>query len=1716
MASPASTGPAGPHFEGQVGAYYLLAMLAGAEALGLPRFGISLVRLQGAPEGHSLDDVVVYGQDSNGILASLEIQVKRSIDFSPSDEVFAAVMVQVAESVKKPDFWSVRRELAVATSQHSRQIDGPYQDVLTWAREFQDAQSFHRRLRLPKVASDTMRRFVSTFGEHLKKNNVPHDDQTVWEILRRFHILVFDFGSSSSVAEDLAKERAIRLLATGSEYLASDLWKQLIERSIQIAASGGDRSREQLQAEFLSPFQFAPLRRHQEALGALGEVAKQALADIDTRVSGVRLGRQAFVNQLWSCLDNGRYVDIRGDAGVGKSGLIRHFAEQLAMHGRIIVLSPNRTFLGGWSGMRQILGFGGTCHELLSEIALSGGGAIFVDNLDFFTAAERPAVVDLVREAAEVPGVVVVTTARLTFGVNERNWLPTDALDRLGRTAPIFVGEMDAADLEELRNAAPQLSELLRDDHPARDVVRNLFRLSQLAHRPDSNSLPRSEAEMASEWWKQAASELSEGRRDRTRLLKFLAEHSLASTAPADISQISSEPVDVLVKNETLLELRTDYVAFRHDVFREWAVACLLHDAPSELTKLEMTSSATADLGRAFELLARMKIENASDASGWLELLNLVSKDGFHGSWRRVVLLALVRSESSFKILDTAVAVLIAGEGELLRELVRLTVAVEAQPSRVILAAAGFDTSQMPAFLIPSGLSWLRLVAWLVYRLKQHLPPVAIPDVVKLYGAWCMTGTEALTGDLVQQMYGWLREIEVAREEHPYWDSLDVFGGAITGDALKGLEEDLRLYFTAFALRAPALATNYLGTFKTRSYSDQIKIDLLKFRGTLVQAAPAAFVDFTIDILIPNDGEQRRRRGGLSDGPFGFNDGKFLPCSPAQGPFFELLTHSPSDGLRLIRRLVDYSLAFMSGGADPGTDGITIVFPDGPRFFSWQRTYMWSREAYGGPYLVTSALMALEAWAHIRVEKGESVDSILSDIVGEAGAPAAYLLPAVDVILSHWPESKSGAVPFFGSPELLAMDRSRFAADSMPEFPDILGLKAISIEPLGQVKAEDLKKRPSRRWMLDQWLGQYAAEADSSESRSVLQKLLAEASLRLGEPNDTHNFRDPEFMAVHALNMTDRKNWRETTMALNDGTLMPVKEYVAPAAEASQLDRWGAELEARNADKAMGATIAAALKDPNLSTDDFHHRALTFVRRVDSREIISEEDSISGELPLHIQESIKVAFLLARDGSTTLRQSEDQWIKDSLALSFTDGEREKHRYRSEYVFNPQAFSFVGYFWLLKHARTSDNYRQILDAASFENPSASSGFQQIAPAIAGFDERLVRSILRCAFTTRIKPGREWGFSQSEHQQRQATCEGERKARIDNETDWLLNGGSEPAWPQFPRERPSLRHGLRYKTAISGDVEEESPEHRFRVESHGAALWLKSVESLCNVTTHPWLRAVESNYRDWTAMANGAGIEKDEQISGEPTSWNEQYFRLAAACLVGLSPDEAEQQIRSHLGELPDETLFDNTHIFLMAVDELFFNRNAIEPELAVRARVVAASLLRVTRGWSWLQKVRKDSAEMHISKVVSTLFFNENGGFLPTKCYLLPVAVPRITPFLEILGTVATDCRAPLVGLVALNMVEVAPTRQHLVFLIQLGFEWLETYGDDVQFWIEYRFGKRLCLLVEGIVREGEPGLSEGHLATLDPVLSHLVKLGVSEAHQVEKLLRESGKRGVNG
>ena len=89
-----------------------------------------------------------------------------------------------------------------------------------------------------------------------------------------------------------------------------------------------------------------------------------------------------------------------------------------------------------------MIGYDGSARELLSELAASGGATLFVDGLDYFGDRERAVVCDLVDEASKIAGFDLIVTARRDFGKDEANWLPPEALVRLGRVQTVVIDEL--------------------------------------------------------------------------------------------------------------------------------------------------------------------------------------------------------------------------------------------------------------------------------------------------------------------------------------------------------------------------------------------------------------------------------------------------------------------------------------------------------------------------------------------------------------------------------------------------------------------------------------------------------------------------------------------------------------------------------------------------------------------------------------------------------------------------------------------------------------------------------------------------------------------------------------------------------------------------------------------------------------------------------------------------------------------------------------------------------------------------------------------------------------------------------------------------------------------------------------------------------------------------------------------------------------------------
>ena len=112
--------------------------------------------------------------------------------------------------------------------------------MLRWAREVSSASTFVERINRKKVGNDDMRTFVATVRSHLAAAGCANDDEPVWQILRRFQILAFDYDAPGSQSLELALDRARHALEPEEATRASGFWKALTETAIRVAASGGD------------------------------------------------------------------------------------------------------------------------------------------------------------------------------------------------------------------------------------------------------------------------------------------------------------------------------------------------------------------------------------------------------------------------------------------------------------------------------------------------------------------------------------------------------------------------------------------------------------------------------------------------------------------------------------------------------------------------------------------------------------------------------------------------------------------------------------------------------------------------------------------------------------------------------------------------------------------------------------------------------------------------------------------------------------------------------------------------------------------------------------------------------------------------------------------------------------------------------------------------------------------------------------------------------------------------------------------------------------------------------------------------------------------------------------------------------------------------------------------------------------------------------------
>ncbi len=885
--SPELAAGAGFTFENLVSARYLVDLLT--ESTAPPALGVvTAVALQQRDFGEPLDDVIVDFRLASDQPARLSLQCKKSLTLTvaPSNTDFREVIRDSLATLQKPDFREGRDRFGAALLSVTT---GPF-DTLTslceLARNSDTLAHFQARFASGGNANAeqrSMRDMIAILLTDLVGSE--YSETLLYRFLRHFVLLRFDYLHEGAVDHADAINAARPALPAAGGGQAPLLWAALCEIAREGAGRSVRFSRADLVVRLDRSIRLASAPTLRADLDKVAALSALAVRDIEDDVRGTRLDRAVLQAELETLLTAGRFVQVRGLPGSGKSVLLRQRIEQELRHGPVLFLKSDRLEGRSWPAFATTMGLSATSlTELLVEIAATGSATLYIDGIDRVEKQHQGVIADVVRAILADPllaGWKIVISLRDAGSEPVRTWLP-DLFEK-GRLATIDVNAMDDDEADVLAAGRPELRPLLFGPDPVRQIVRRPFfakilsqALSVSGAREDF--APASEVDLIENWWARGGFDASGGdatlrQRAIIDLAAVRARDLSQPIALADLAAPTLEMLDPLKADGILQDTRPGHsVRFAHDIFFEWALFHRLADAGAVWIDALRAMGEPPVVGRVVELLSQADFEADCD---WARTLAALESANLRSQWTRAWLLGPIAAPSFETSRERYYALCAADDFRLLQKTLVWFQAEKTIPNAAILSGqlGSRDLKRHEIVRLadalgwPSDLSSWRRLLLLVFAHLSKLPRRLIPDVVVVFDVWQnAVGAipNPISAAILRQCALWLDEIEQLR--HTDWRTRDARLASPWdrfGADLGSLEDALRVLLLRGAAVMPDLVSRYLDALLADAHRlDKIFKQVALFAPTLAATHPAKLVDLALAHFkeeLPEDRLNRER-----------------------------------------------------------------------------------------------------------------------------------------------------------------------------------------------------------------------------------------------------------------------------------------------------------------------------------------------------------------------------------------------------------------------------------------------------------------------------------------------------------------------------------------------------------------------------------------------------------------------------------------------------------------------------------------------------------------------------------------------------------------------------------------------------------------------------------------------------------------------------------------
>ncbi|WP_262471942.1 ATP-binding protein [Acinetobacter sp. WU_MDCI_Abxb74] len=806
------------------------------------------------------------------------------------------------------------------------------------------------------------------------------------------------------------------------------------------------------------------------------EISRQGLEQVLNTIDDFELSRPELHSEFEEKFNSGRFIQITGLSGTGKSVFLRQIAESKA-NGLpfLFIKSDQLTGSNNWLEYLSRVGLPSfsITEWLISLEAVEGVPIVFIDGIDRVNENSKPIIEDLIRTIFNNPDLTnwkIITTLRDTGLEPLKTWVG----DLLKNTSieTINVDLLSDDECNELAQRIPSISKLLFRESKIRSIIRRPFFTKVLVSLNSNDFEPDSELELINEWWKRGGfNATGQAIYNRQDLLKNISEIK-AQNLSNSVKRREIQPIEALdslvVDGIIHVNSKSSTVDFTHDIFFEWALLYVLLEEQEEwLSKIESFGQPPF-IARVVELLAQREfIDNE-----WSKYLSNPKFKELRSQWLRAWVIGPIQHPKFIESNTEYTTALIKNDFHLVDNLL-IWVQAEKTRANPLLLKQKNQIEEAIHFAWPSDIIlWQKLLDY-IFNLIPRTPHRLYPKILKIFEVWQYLGIHIPSNQMSKMILDvsidWLLEISQQERSNAWKQIVN----------LKDFKLGLINLILVSIQSNPSYMERYLNFLLSENeVSREIYAHIVSASPFVSQHYPKLIADLTLKFLLDELPKTRIEREKaiyqrkkqyikklmsiaveertqeqqskidhrslyVSQVPYQkiqhkdwenlsikYESRHFYPSSPLKEPFSSLLKYSEDYGLQLICDLSNHAIQAWKQLCELSEQTpipTTIEFPWGVQeFWGNEKQYIWKKPVWINN-VISSAYMALEKWGFDQLEKGRNFNELIQKIT--SGHESVAILGVISVLALNKQVISNSILPVVTNFKILELDKYRFQQD---------------------------------------------------------------------------------------------------------------------------------------------------------------------------------------------------------------------------------------------------------------------------------------------------------------------------------------------------------------------------------------------------------------------------------------------------------------------------------------------------------------------------------------------------------------------------------------------------------------------------------------------------------------------------------------------------------------